>query len=79
MTVYKFPLIDGALPTQSKSEIVAEMAAILVGADAFQTEAGALRVLMDTRAYPAFELMLHIDDARQLAAQEVVAREMAAS
>lgn len=72
MTVSTFPLIDGSL-----SQTIAEMAAILVSADAYQTEAGAMRVLMASGAYSTFELMYFIDDARQVAAQEVVARVMA--
>lgn len=73
-----FQLIDGALARQSREDVVNEMAAILISADAYQTEAGAIRVLMQSKVYSGFEILRFLDDARQAAAQEIVAREMSA-
>lgn len=72
-------LIDGGLTQQplSRSQVTALMAADLIRLDAFHSEADAIRALMALKLYSTFEVMAYIDDARQAAAQDVVAREMA--
>lgn len=74
-------LIDGGLAQQSlpRSQVVALMAADLIRLDAWRSEPDAIRVLMVLKLYSTFEIMTCVDDARQEAAQEIVAREMAAS
>ena len=74
-------LIDGGLTQQplSRSQVAALMAADLVRLDAWRSEADAIRALMALKLYSTFEIMTCVDDARQAAAQEIVAREMAAS
>lgn len=71
------PLI---LPNEpAYTDIVAAMAADLTRFDAFTDEADAVRSLMATGRYGAFHILRFIDDARQLAMQGVVAREMGES
>ena len=74
-------LIDGGLSQQPlpRSQVTALMAADLVRLDAFRSEADAIRALMALKLYTTFEIMTCVDDARQAAAQEIVAKEMAAS
>ena len=74
-------LIDGGLSQHPlpRSQVVALMAADLLRLDAFRNEADAIRALMALRLYTTFEIMTCVDDARQAAAQEIVAKEMAAS
>lgn len=69
-------VIDGALLYLGRQEIVARMAADLVAADSFHDEREAIRSLFGK--YPYFQISLLIDDARQVAVQDVVAREMSA-
>lgn len=74
-------LIDGGLTQQplSKAQVTALMAKDLIRLDAWRTEADAIRALMALKLYSTFEIMAYVDDARQAAAQEIVAKEMAAS
>jgi hypothetical protein len=77
MTVLKFPLIDGSLLTRAnnRDEVVERMAACLVKYDAFRTKGDAVRTLLAKR-FPSLEVARYLDDARQLAMQSIVAREM---
>ncbi len=74
-------LIDGGLTQQplSKAQVTALMAKDLIRLDAWRSEPDAIRVLMVLKLYSTFEIMTCVDDARQAAAQEIVAREIAAS
>lgn len=74
-------LIDGGLSQQppSRSQVVALMGADLVRLEAWRSEADAIRALIALKLYSTFEIMTCVDDARQAAAQEIVAGEMAAS
>ena len=62
-----------------RKDLVEAMAADLVKYDAFRVEADAIRSLYGTRRYPIGDIMSCIDDARAVAFQDVVAREMAGS
>ena len=77
---FLFPLIDGSLSSrrESRTETVRRMAADLVKFDAFRLEADAMRALM-FREYSAFDVVRYVGDAMQLAAQDVVAKEMSVS
>lgn len=77
-TVTDFPLIDGPLPIafRPRKVVVEEMAAILVKYDSFRNEADAIRCLLALRVYSSFEVLRYIDDVRQYAMQQIVAREM---
>ncbi len=74
-------LIDGGLAQQPlpKAQVVALMADELVRRDAWRTEADAIRSLMGLKLYSSFEIMSYVDDARQAAAQETVAKVMGES
>lgn len=78
MTVIYFPLIDGSLvPLRHRhQELAQRMADDLVRLDAFQQERTAIRVLFESRQYKMLDIMALIDDARQIAMQDAVAREM---
>lgn len=72
-----FPLNDGPLARyRPRAEVVTAMAGDLVRLDAFASEADAIRCLMARRVYTSYEIMSYIDDARQVAMQEVVAEQM---
>ena len=60
-----------------RAEGVARMAADLVAAGTYNDERDAIMSLVGK--YPAVQICHLIDDARQAAAQEIVAKEMAAS
>lgn len=70
------PMTSGPMPFTSRQDLVVAMAADLVFYDAFRSETDAIRSLYGTRRYNMGYIMLCIDDARQLAFQTVVAREM---
>lgn len=70
-------LPDGSL-IKARAERAAtakKMAADLVRHNAFANESDALRCLM-ALSYPPLQIALLLDDARQIAMQDVVAREM---
>lgn len=81
--ITSFPLVDVALLSKSRSETVAAMAADLVRLDAWRNHADAMRALLWQRdasnrpRYCSFEVSRFIDDARQAAMQDVVAKVMA--
>lgn len=72
-------LLDGPLsvsgPTK-RQRLVSDMASDLIRFDAFRSEDEAIRSLYGTGRYQTFDIMALIDDARQVAMCEVVAREM---
>lgn len=71
-------LIDGPL-TDARSRrtaLVQRMAKDLVRYDAAQNEADAIRSLFG-RGYTMTDIVMLVDDARQVAMQEIVAAEMA--
>ena len=76
--VFNFPLIDGPLsaPHESREDLVRRMAERLVAYDSFRNEGDAMRCLM-MKGFSPFEVMRFVDDARQVAMQDVVAREIA--
>ncbi|XUM21012.1 hypothetical protein ACRAVF_26990 [Bradyrhizobium oligotrophicum S58] len=79
MTVILFPLIDGALysdPRAQRQQIVEEMARRLLIGEAFRNEADALKSLLQAQRWSAFQILNCIDDARQVAAQDLVAQVM---
>ena len=78
--VFNFPLIDGPLsaPHEGREGLVRRMAERLVTYDVFANEGDAMRCLM-MKGFSPFEVIRFVDDARQVAMQDVVAREMAAS
>lgn len=71
-------LIDGPLVYTQRAETVAKMAKTLIEEDAFQNEQDAIR-LLTFKGFGLVEVFHMIDDARQVATQHVVAREMAKS
>lgn len=73
----KFVLIDGAVmdATARRKETVTRMAKDLVRYDAVQDERDSIRSLFG-RGYSMVDIVMMIDDARQAAMQEIVAREM---
>lgn len=78
MTYPQIRLIDGPL-TDARSRrtaLVQRMAADLIRYDAAHNEADAIRSLFG-RGYSMADIVMLIDDARQVAAQEKVAAEMA--
>ncbi len=85
MTATIHPLIDGALysdPRTRRQQLVEAMAADLVRWDAWRDEGDAFRSLVYAQAsdgsqkYSSFEVGTCIDDARQAAAQTIVADQM---
>lgn len=66
--------IDGALVQIGRDEIVSRMAADLVAHDSFRSEREAIMSLVGK--YPPVQICHLVDDARQVAAQQIVAREM---
>lgn len=74
-------LIDGPLVIrrECRSVVVRKMGADLVRLDAFRNENDAMRALIATEKYSAFEVIRYLDDARQVAAQDVVTAEMVKS
>jgi hypothetical protein len=75
-----FPLRDGALtePRETREDLVRRMAQRLVTYDAYRNESDAIRCLM-MKGFSPFEVCKFVDDARQVAMQDVVAREMGRS
>jgi hypothetical protein len=73
-------LIDGPLMStfDRRKAMIERMAKDLVKFDAAQNEADAIRSLM-ARGYSPFAVLRYVDDARQVAFQSIVAREMAKS
>lgn len=67
-------LIDTSLsqPRESREDLVRRMAKCLVTYDAFRNEGDAMRALM-LKGFSPFEAIRFVDDARQVAMQEVVA------
>lgn len=71
------PMLDSA-DAAARETVVDRMAADLVEADAFANAADAIRLLM-WKGYGSHQVFTHADNARQVAMQSVVAREMARS
>lgn len=70
-------LVDGPLIDKlPRSELVARMARDLIKYDAIGNEQDSIRSLFG-RGFSMVDIVMCIDDARQVAMQEVVAREMA--
>lgn len=67
-------LIDGPLVDTRRGELVARMASDLIEAGTAGCERDAIRTLFGK--YAIADIMMLIDDARQAAQQEIVAREM---
>jgi len=67
-------LIDGPLVDTRRAELVARMASDLVETATAGDERDAIRSLFGK--YAIADIMMLIDDARQAAQQEIVAREM---
>jgi len=68
-------LIDAPLVNVARNSMVARMAAVLVRKDTFGNERDA-RFSLRYAGFTMPEIVMCIDDARQVAAQHVVAREM---
>lgn len=68
-------LIEGGLVNVAREETIKRMAADLVTYDAFRNKQDAVRCLM-SRGYRNIEVAMWMPDARALAFQDVVAREM---
>jgi hypothetical protein len=74
-------LVDASIATNAEARracTVAAMAAELIRYQAFADPRDA-RLTLSVAGYPSFEIELLIDDARQVAAQHVVAMEMTRS
>jgi len=67
-------LIDGPLVNTRRAALVTRMASDLVAAGTAGSERDAIRTLFGK--YAIGDIMILIDDARQAAQQEIVAREM---
>ncbi len=80
MTILASFLVDGPLMTapERRTATVARMARLLAEADAFAIRGDAIRHLLAS-GYPVSDVFILVDDARQVAMQTVVAREMSAS
>lgn len=79
MTATIHPLIDGALysdPRVKRQQIVEDMASRLRQGETFRNEADSIKSLMACDRWSAFQILNCVDDARQVAAQEVVAEIM---
>jgi hypothetical protein len=69
-------LID-LMDTQTRREILAQqMASDLIKFDAISPKSDSIRALLWCARYRSYDLAVLIDDARQVAMQEVAAREM---
>lgn len=76
MLIHRPTLIDGALALSGERRArVEKMAADLIRLDAFANEADAVRALVGN-GYATSEIFMLLDDARQIAQQEIVAQEM---
>lgn len=75
-TVRNYPLFDGALALAGeRRDRVEKMAADLIRLDALANEEDAVRALFGN-GYSTSEIYMLLDDARYLAQQEIMAREM---
>lgn len=70
-------LIDGPVVDTRRTELVMRMAKDLVDNDAMGSERDAIRLLA-FKGYRASCILMLVEDARQVAVQSVVAREMSA-
>lgn len=71
-------LIDGPLVVsrECRTVLVQRMAADLIRLDSFRDENDAVRSLIATEKYSAFDIVRLIPDAQQVAQQEIVAAEI---
>lgn len=76
-TFTRHRLLDGPLAPIDDTAKINLMAAVLVEADAFRSEADAMRALHGK--FPMVEIIVHSDNARQVAMQSVVAEAMSAT
>jgi len=67
--------VSGALSRRQR--LVSDMAQALLKYDAFRNEADAMRCLLVQRRWSTFDVLACLDDARQVAMQEMVAEAMA--
>jgi hypothetical protein len=70
-------LVDGPLLPVRRKTLVERMAKDLIRYDAVTPEADSIRSLFG-RGYSMVDIVMLIDDARQVAMQAIVAREMSA-
>lgn len=77
MTYPRIRLIDGPLleTDMRRTDLVARMAKELIRQDTYHTERDAIRSLVGN-GFSALDVMVVVDDARQVAMQHVVAMEM---
>ncbi len=68
-------LLDAGIVNVSRTDMVERMAQDLVRFDSFRCESDAIRSLFG-RGYSMVDIVMVIDDARQVAMQDIVAREM---
>jgi uncharacterized membrane protein len=77
-TITSLRLIDGPLVLVDQTEVVKRMGAQLMTDDAFRNRTDAMLSLRRA-GFDTLEIVLNLDDARQVAVQTIVAREMAGS
>jgi len=78
MIHHRIRLLDGPL-VDSRRDLIERMAADLVRYEAHGNEPDAIRSLYGTRRYQMVDIVMLVDEARQVAMQEIVAAEMAKS
>lgn len=73
-------LLDGPLMSahQRRRQMIEQMAQDLIEADAMRDRDDAVSALR-AKDYPRFDIFAFVDEARAVAFQEIVAREMSAS
>jgi hypothetical protein len=78
MNLSQIRLIDGPVVDikAHKRELVAQMAKDLIRFDAVADERDAIRALSWCGRYSAYDVLVLLDDARQVAMQEIVAKEI---
>lgn len=72
------PILPGTALSK-KQRLISDMAHDLLKYDAFRNEDDAMRSLFATRKYHAFDVIVCVADAMQVAAQEVVFKAMVGS
>lgn len=68
-------MIDGPLVDTRRADVVTRMAADLVAGEAYQCESDAI-VMLAFKGYRYTDIFMLVDDARQVAQQTTVAREI---
>lgn len=76
-------LLEGPLSIAAglskRQRLVSDMAQALLKYDAFRNEADAFWTLQNREMWSTYDIIVCIDDARQVAMQEIVAKEMSES